>query len=144
MSYENELRRYKQEQDERRQEITSDGKRIVEGPEGREVVIDRVFSEKVNFAYRLDEQIRNCQFAWLHKRAGYDMFTNSVLMLYRMIPPSWIDKEFHKSIETSYVIVNKSGRKLKLQNYFDIFNACIALFDRRGLLFTEQSMEVIF
>ena len=122
------------------------GGRIREGPRGQLYIQPKVFTEKINYTQRIEEQIRNCQFAWLHRRYGFEMFEASVIMLYRMIPDSWKDEAFEddmKRAEENTLIIIRGGRRYRMLNYFEIFHAIINLLDRRGVLLTEALSEVI-
>ena len=165
MTYEKELDKYIAE---RREDVV--GRRVIPSPKGGEsATIERTFTEGVNYAYRINEQIRNCQFALLNRRFGYEMFQASVVMLFNMIPETWKDRQFVKDMKKAYLIVevNPTAHKLsaridatlatvsnakyikkktqtKVANHFSIFRCCVNLLDRRGVLFTENVSEVIW
>ena len=124
-------------------------------PMGNEVAtIQRTITEQMNYKDSVLRQIDQTRWALLY---GEKPFSLNVLMLMMMIPEVDKDDQFREDLKNAnYVTLVNTGKRTYraggpstiyketlVPDYFAMFEACINLFRRRGLLWSESKVEVM-
>lgn len=122
------------------------------------------FRDRINYTFLLAQQIMTFQKAILNMDLSEDEINEAIEGLLRMVPKSWKDKKFNKAVKkaTKKVQVDvrpsycgvKASVKFCIDNgfavsveqeerdYYAVFQACIDLFDRRGMLSKKVYWEI--
>ena len=124
-------------------------------PMGNEVAtIQRTITEQMNYKDSVLRQIDQTRWALLY---GEKPFSMNVMMLVIMIPTQDQDEQFLEDLKNAKMKMTiKTDRRtyfpgksstLKRESlfpdYFKIFEACINLFRRRGMLWSDSKVEVM-
>jgi hypothetical protein len=124
-------------------------------PMGDEVAtIQRTITEQMNYKDCLLRQIDQTRWSLLY---GEEPFARNVMMLVIMIPTQDQDEQFKEDLENAKMkMILKTDRRTYfpgksstvkkeawVPDYFKIFEACINLFRRRGMLWSESKVEVM-
>jgi len=129
----------------------------------REIVSEETsltLGDRVNYPYLLAQMILNFQKAIVKDEyvQSFQEIQEAAQGLYEMIPTAWriADKSFDKEINESYIFIPVDQRQywcgvpigipnikiIKVCNPYKMFNACINLLQRRGLLSRTLYSEV--
>ena len=124
-------------------------------PMGNEVAtIQRTVTEQLNYKDSIMRQIDQTRWSLLY---GERPFSLNVLMLIMMIPTQDQDEQFKEDLKNAKSkMMTKADRKEHLPghpstvskeawipDYFAMFEACINLFRRRGMLWSDSKIEVM-
>jgi len=123
---------------------------------GEIATIQRTITDQMNYTASIQSQIDQCRWALLY---GTRPFALNVIMLMMMIPEQDKDDKFREDVKNSKqkTLVNRGKRtdtswystrrdimiETWVPDYFSIFEACINLFRRRGMLWSESKVGVI-
>ena len=119
--------------------------------------IDRTVTAQLNYKDSIMRQIDQTRWALLY---GEKPFAVNVVMLVMMIPEVDKDDQFKEDLKNSkYKSWVRTGSRTDtsgffnsrreitqlvwIPNYFTMFEACINLFRRRGMLWGQQQVEVM-
>ena len=117
--------------------------------------LQKTITEQMDYKHAILRQIEACQFGLLY---GWRPFSTNVIMLINMIPEDDKDDQFNEDVENAKVPVEiKTDKRIDrtwhsrrghvytkgwMKDYFALFRACINLFRRRGMLWSETQQEV--
>lgn len=120
--------------------------------------------DRINFTYLIAQQIITFQQAILNMDLSEQEINEAIEGLLNMIPKSWKDSKFKRAVRKATTTINldvrptycglKASYKFCIDNgivptikqeekdYYALFQACIDLFDRRGLLSRRVYTEI--
>ena len=129
----------------------------------KEPTFDLTIRERLDFPYRIDQQIETFQKAILNTTFSRREIEESILGLVKIIPTRWQDDEFKSALEgakktvsvdnrPSFAGVRMNDELCKAKNvpltrdeeiidYFEMFQACIDILDRLGMLSKREFTE---
>jgi len=118
--------------------------------------LQKTITAQMDYKDAILRQIEQCRFALMY---GMTPFKINVIMLLNMTPEKLRDEQFKEDIKNAKVtIIVKTGKRRHTTwystrkeiysegwttDYFALFRACINLFDRRGMFWSETQVEVI-
>lgn len=129
----------------------------------KEPTFDLTIRERLDFPFRIDQQIETFQKATLNTSYSRREIEESILGLVKIIPSRWHDKQYTKDLKAARKIVKVdirptfAGVKMRMDialkkklpitkevevfDYFAMFQACIDILDRLGMLSKREFTE---